>query len=79
LDDAAAMLRFAVRAREKGFIRTPSYSKVTEPIDPRAAGRWQRYREYFEPVLPILRPMLEHWNYSARPAAAPPESMHGNQ
>jgi Flp pilus assembly protein TadD len=79
LDDAAAMLRFAARAREKGFIRTPSYSKVTEPIDPRAAGRWQRYREYFESVLPILRPMLEHWNYSARPAAAPPESKHGNQ
>jgi Flp pilus assembly protein TadD len=79
LDDAAAMLRFAARAREKGFIRTPSYSKVIESIDPRAAGRWQRYREYFEPVLPILQPLLEHWSYSTRPAVAPSGPRHGYQ
>lgn len=63
LDDAEAMLRFDARAREKGHIKTPSYLQVIEPINRKGLGRWQRYREYFEPVLPILRPMLEHWGY----------------
>ncbi|TAN05860.1 MAG: sulfotransferase family protein [Rhodanobacteraceae bacterium] len=65
LGDAEAMLGFARRAREKGYIATPSYSQVIEPINRKGIGRWQRYREYFEPVLPILRPMLEHWGYAA--------------
>jgi hypothetical protein len=63
LDDAASMLRFDARAREKGFIATPSYTQVIEPINTRSVRHWQRYREYFEPVLPILAPMLEHWGY----------------
>jgi hypothetical protein len=33
-------------------------------------GRWQRYRRYFEPVLPILQPMLEHWGYATDSTAA---------
>lgn len=70
LDDAESMLKFDVRAREKGYIKTPSYTQVIEPINARGVGRWQRYREYIEPVLPILQPMLEHWGYDARPAAA---------
>jgi Flp pilus assembly protein TadD len=63
LDDAASMLRFDARAREKGFIATPSYTQVIEPINTRSVRHWQRYREYFEPVLPILAPMLEDWGY----------------
>ncbi len=71
LDDADAMLNFAARAREKGYIKTPSYTQVIEPINTTGLGRWQRYREYFEPVLPILAPMLEHWGYTTEaPAAA---------
>ncbi len=64
LDDAESMLRFDARAREKGYIATPSYTQVIEPINRKGMNRWHRYREYFEPVLPILRPMLEHWNYA---------------
>ncbi len=65
LEDAASMLMFSTRAREKGYIKTPSYTQVIEPINTKGIGRWQRYREYLEPVLPILRPMLEHWQYAA--------------
>jgi len=64
LEDADALLGFDRRAREKGFIATPSYTQVIEPINSKGIGRWERYREYFEPVLPILQPMLEHWGYA---------------
>ena len=67
LEDAGSMLDFDQRAIEKGFIATPSYTQVIEPVSSRAIGRWQRYRKYFEPVLPILQPMLKHWGYSADP------------
>jgi Flp pilus assembly protein TadD len=68
LDDPAPMLGFDRRAREKGYIATPSYTQVIEPVNTRAIGRWQRYREQFEPVLPTLEPMLKHWGYTANPA-----------
>lgn len=71
LRDADAMLDFNRHAREKEFIGTPSYTQVIEPINSRAVGRWQRYREYFEPVLPILEPMLEHWGYAVESQAGP--------
>jgi predicted Zn-dependent protease len=64
LDDAESMLHFDARAREKGYIATPSYTQVIEPINRKGINRWHRYRDYFEPVLPILRPMLERWNYT---------------
>jgi hypothetical protein len=43
---------------------------VVEPINRKGIGRWQRYREYFEPALPILEPMLEQWGYSVHADAA---------
>src|SRR5579875_88799 len=70
LDQAESMLGFADHARGKGYIRTPSYAQVIEPINTRSVGRWQRYREYLEPALPILQPMLEHWGYAAGAPAA---------
>jgi hypothetical protein len=66
LDDADAMLGFVERAREKAFIATPSYTQVVEPIDTKRSGRWQRYRHYLEPVLPVLQPMLDHWGYKTQ-------------
>lgn len=73
LEDADSMLDFDRRAREKRFIATPSYTQVIEPINRKGIGRWQRYREYFEPVLPILEPMLAHWNYETDTRAAATE------
>lgn len=74
LGDGDAMLNFDVRAREKGYIKTPSYTQVIEPINRRGIGRWQRYREYFSPILPILRPMLHHWGYETRLPDGVPEA-----
>jgi predicted Zn-dependent protease len=65
LESADSMLKFDARARQKGFIKTPSYSQVIEPINRKSINRWQRYREYFEPVLPILQTMLCHWSYAS--------------
>lgn len=70
LDDAEPMLHFDARAREKGFIRTPSYTQVIEPVHARAVGHWQQYRSYLADVLPILEPMLERWGYDTRPLPA---------
>jgi len=66
LEDADAMGSFAARAREKGFIKTPSYTQVIEPINARSVSHWLQYRPFFEEVLPIVQPMLEHWGYDER-------------
>ena len=51
-------------ARERGYIRTPSYAQVTEKVYSSASGRWQRYRKYMNEVLPILQPWAETYGYS---------------
>jgi len=63
LDDTSSMLGFDQHARSKTYIATPSYSQVIEPVNRKAVGRWQKYRQQFEPLLPILEPMLRHWGY----------------
>ncbi|QNK02837.1 tetratricopeptide repeat-containing sulfotransferase family protein [Dyella telluris] len=68
LEDSAPMLAFDQHARGKAYIATPSYSQVIEPVNRRAVGRWHKYREQFEPLLPILEPMLRHWGYDSSPA-----------
>jgi tetratricopeptide (TPR) repeat protein len=65
LADPSPMARFAEHARGKGFISTPSYSQVTQAISRRAVGRWHAYRDMFEPVLPILRPAMQRFGYTA--------------
>lgn len=63
VDDATPMLSFHEHARQKGYIATPSYAQVTEPVNRKGVDRWRRYRAWFEPVLPVLQPMLDHWHY----------------
>jgi len=63
--DTSAMTRFAEHARHKRFISTPSYAQVTEGVHRKAVGRWQHYREHFEPVLPVLQPWIDHFGYTA--------------
>lgn len=65
LEDATPLSRFDQHARDKGFISTPSYSRVIEPPNKKAVGRWRRYQRYFEPILPALRPLMQHWGYDA--------------
>ncbi|MEO6749023.1 MAG: sulfotransferase, partial [Casimicrobiaceae bacterium] len=63
VEDARPMLEFDRHARNKGFIATPSYTQVVQPVNRKAIDRWLRYRREFAPVLPILEPMLWHWGY----------------
>jgi hypothetical protein len=63
--DASPMARFAEHARGKRFISTPSYDQVTQGINHQSVNRWHAYREQFEPVLPILRPIIERLGYTA--------------
>jgi len=58
-----AMMSPAEHARRKGFISTPSYSQVVQPVSRKAVDRWRAYEKHFLPVLPILRPYLERWGY----------------
>lgn len=67
LEDASPMLRFDAHARDKGYIATPSYSQVVEPINTKGLGRWLKYRAHFDRALPILAPMMERWGYTADP------------
>ncbi|WP_284332672.1 tetratricopeptide repeat-containing sulfotransferase family protein [Dyella flagellata] len=64
LDDPAPLARYAEHARNKTYISTPSYAEVTQGIHSRAVHRWHAYREQFELVLPILRPMMERLGYT---------------
>ncbi|UGB37705.1 tetratricopeptide repeat-containing sulfotransferase family protein [Frateuria soli] len=62
--DPTPMTRFAEHARNKRFISTPSYAQVTRGIHPGAVNRWHHYREHFEPVLPLLRPLVDRLGYT---------------
>ena len=62
--DATPMLHFDRHARDKGFIATPSYTQVIQPVNRKGLNRWLRYRDALAPALPILQPMLDHWGYS---------------
>ena len=65
LEDVSAMTRFAEHAKSKRFISTPSYAQVTEGLYRNAVGRWEAYRDQFEPVLPVLRPWIDRLGYRA--------------
>ena len=57
------MSRFSEHAQSRGFIGTPSYAKVVQPIHSEATGRWRRYAAHVAAILPTLRPVMEHWGY----------------
>ena len=63
LDWTDSILDNRSTAQDRGFINTPSYAQVAEPLYDRSIGRWQRYREQMKPVLPILAPWAERMGY----------------
>ncbi|HJU07903.1 MAG TPA: sulfotransferase [Rhodanobacteraceae bacterium] len=65
LENDAPLREFSEHARRKGYIGTPSYAQVVQPLYASSIGRWKRYREYFEPVLPLLEPAMRHWGYES--------------
>lgn len=44
-------------------VHTPSYLAVKEPLYTRSVGRWQRYAQWMEPHLNLLRPMVKAFGY----------------
>lgn len=59
------MLAPAQHALKRGYISTPSYSQVVEPVNRRAVGRWRKYQRHLEPARELLQPYLERWGYEA--------------
>jgi hypothetical protein len=64
VEDRGPLARFSEHAARKGYISTPSYSQVIEPVNTRAMGRWVPYEGWFRPVFPILQPVADHWGYA---------------
>lgn len=54
---------FSEHAARKGYISTPSYSQVVEPVNRRAVDRWHAYAPWLASALPILQPVAAHWGY----------------
>ncbi len=59
-----ALLAPADHARRKGYISTPSYSQVVEPVSNKPVGRWKNYERHFQSVLPELESYFRRWDYS---------------
>lgn len=58
------LLAFTERAKNKGAIKTPSYTQVVEQVNARSVGRWQAYEKYFTPeAMRYLEPWLERFGY----------------
>lgn len=50
-------------ASRRGFIKTPSYAQVAEPLYSRSVARWRRYGDQMQPVLDVLGPWTERLGY----------------
>jgi hypothetical protein len=50
--------------KNRRYARTASYAQVAEPLYDRSVERWRHYRAHLEPVIPILKPMIEQLGYS---------------
>lgn len=61
-DFDAGCLQFHENRR---YARTASYAQVTERLYDRSRYRYRRYRAHLEPVIPILRPVIERLGYTA--------------
>ena len=57
----ARCLRFHENRRHA---RTASYAQVTEPLYDRSLHRYKQYRRHLEPVIPLLRPVIERLGYT---------------
>lgn len=60
-----ALLAPWARARDRGFISSPSYAQVLQPVHSGSVGRWRAYERHFAPMLGQLRPWLGRWGYEA--------------
>jgi Flp pilus assembly protein TadD len=52
-------------ALQRGYIPTPSYSQVSQPLYQSSRDRWRRYAAYLEAYLPQLMPYIRAFGYEA--------------
>jgi Flp pilus assembly protein TadD len=64
-----AMLSPGAHARGKGFISTPSYAQVVQPVSQKSVGRWKWYEPYFGDALSELTSLLKRWGHDHGPNA----------
>ncbi len=57
-----AMGDFALRMRDRPVL-TPSTAQLVRGLNTEGVGQWRRYREFLEPVLPLLKPWLARFYY----------------
>lgn len=60
-----AMMTPAKHALAKGFISTPSYAQVLEPVNSNSISRWRHYKRHFRHHIPLLMQWIQHWDYEA--------------
>jgi tetratricopeptide (TPR) repeat protein len=65
IEDVAPMRDYNANARSRGFIGTPSYAQVVQPINADAKDRWRRYADHLQASLPLLAPILDDWGYES--------------
>jgi tetratricopeptide (TPR) repeat protein len=58
-----AMLAPGEHAQRKGYISTPSYTQVVQPVHSRSIGRWRHYEIHLRPALAHLQPWIDRWGY----------------
>jgi tetratricopeptide (TPR) repeat protein len=56
-------MRDIARRTERREILTPSAAQLARGLNRKGVGRWQRYREPLQPVLPLLAPWIGHFHY----------------
>ena len=62
LHDVRAMLEYRTVAQRRGYITTPSYAQVTQPLSPRGIGRWRGYQTALAPLLPVLQDVMHGYD-----------------
>jgi tetratricopeptide (TPR) repeat protein len=45
-------------------IKSPSAAQVRRPLNAESVGLWRRYKSHLSPVLPLLRPWAERFDYA---------------
>ena len=56
--------------QNRRYARTASYAQVTEKLYDRSRFRYRHYLKHLEPVLEILRPVIERLGYIIDPLDA---------
>ncbi|HSX59301.1 MAG TPA: sulfotransferase [Tahibacter sp.] len=61
---SSAMVAFHEHAARRGYIATPSYHQVVEPVNRKGVGRWLHYSRWLEPAKVTLAPYVEQFGYA---------------